>query len=70
MRSKKYVFRAGILSFLHRAAEMSFYHEIFHVYKKYVYIHHQKNSEFFEIFTIFPKKFIEPQAGELASQNG
>ena len=53
MRSKKYVFRAEILSFLHRAAEMLFRHEIWHVCSKHVYVHHQTISEFFDRFYYF-----------------
>ena len=53
MRFKKYVFRAVILSFLHRAEDMSFHDETLQVCRKHVYVHHQKNSEFLKMFYYF-----------------
>ena len=65
----KHIFKSHfghwICLFLHRAAKMLFHHEILHVCKKHVYVHHQKNL----CFTIFPEFFIGPGAGELGSQN-
>ena len=53
IRFKKYVFRAVILSFLHRAEDMSFHDENLQVCIMHVYVHHQTNSEFFEMFYYF-----------------
>ena len=44
------LFRALILVFLCSALHMAFHHETWHVFKKYVYVHHQKPSEFLESF--------------------
>ena len=35
------------------ADKISFHHEILHVRKKHVHVHYQKNSELFEIFSLF-----------------
>ena len=50
---KKYVFRAVNLSFLHRSEKILFHDEILQVCRKHVYVHHQENSEIFELFYYF-----------------
>ena len=42
-----------ILSFLHRVEDMSFHDEILQVRRKHVYVHRQKNSEFWNVLLFF-----------------
>ena len=48
-----------ILFFSHRAAEMSFHHEIWYVCSKHIYVHHQQKFILFNFFTTFSNCLFE-----------